>query len=114
MTYAPNLTVAGKQGMKVVLLSGSPVPPTRGTNTWKVRVLDPSGNQAQNATVVAKPFMPDHGHGTNVQPVVTANPDGTFDVAPLYLFMPGLWQVTFEIKSPTASDSVVFAFCVAG
>lgn len=114
MTYASNLSATGPQRLQVVLVDASPQPPARGTNTWKVKVLDPSGNPAQGVTLAAKPFMPDHGHGTSVQPMVTANADGTFDVAPVYLFMPGLWQITFDIKTTTSTDSVVFSFCIAG
>jgi len=113
MTYAPNMSAAATTA-KVVLVSASLSPPARGTNTWTIKVTDAQGNAIPNATVTAKPFMPDHGHGSSVEPVVTANPDGTFAVTPLYLFMPGLWQITFTVKTATTSDDVVFSFCVAG
>jgi hypothetical protein len=113
MTYAPNLS-ASANVTKVVLVDASPSPPARGTNTWTIKVTDAQGNAIPGATVTAKPFMPDHGHGSSVQPVVTANADGTFGVTPLYLFMPGLWQVTFTVKTASSSDDVVFSFCIAG
>ncbi len=113
MTYAANLSASSKTA-KVVLVDASPSPPARGSDTWKIKVTDSQGNALSNATVTAKPFMPDHGHGSSVEPVVTANPDGTYTVTPLYLFMPGLWQVTFTIKTASTSDDVVFSFCVAG
>ncbi len=113
MVYTPNLA-ASATGAKVVLVDASPAPPARGTNTWTLKVTDAQGNSIPGAIITAKPFMPDHGHGSSVQPVITANPDGTFGVTPLYLFMPGLWQVTFTVKTATTSDDVVFSFCIAG
>ena len=57
--------------------------------------------------------MPDHGHGTSVNATVSANPDGTYTVAPLYFFMPGVWRITFWIGSNQA-DVGEFFFCVPG
>ena len=69
-------------------------------------------------TITVTPFMPDHGHGTSVRAVVTAQPDGSFSVTPLYLFMAGVWRVTIAVgvgaSDAGASESVAFFFCVAG
>ncbi len=66
------------------------------------------------ATIKAVPWMPDHGHGTSVKPTVTpAGTAGTYNIANVYLFMPGLWQTTLTIQMPDqSSDQVVFSFCL--
>jgi hypothetical protein len=114
-TYSANMVQKGQSGVfQLALASADPAPPARGTNTWTVRVLDASGAPVTGATLDVKPFMPDHGHGTSIVATITANPDGTFGVTPLYLFMPGLWQMTFGVHAGSQNDSVVFSFCVAG
>lgn len=114
-TWAPNLTRAGELGaLQFVLVDATPAPPLRGDNTWKVKLLTAAGAAVSGATVEAVPFMPEHGHGTSVEAVATANADGTFTVAPLNLFMPGLWRVTLTAKAGTVTDTASFHFCVAG
>src|SRR5713101_2815575 len=64
--YAPNLAVTSvSTGMKFVLVSSTPAPPARGTDTWAVRVTDASGQALPNLSLSVLPFMPDHGHGTS-------------------------------------------------
>jgi hypothetical protein len=63
----------------------------------------------------ATPFMPDHGHGTGVKAVVTpTGSDGRYEVAPLYLFMPGYWEVTLTVQTGAVRDDVVFPVCISG
>lgn len=114
-TYVANL-VKTSGDMKVTLVSSDPAPPVRGTNTWTIRVADGAGNPVTGAAINVTPFMPDHGHGTSVRAVVTPQADGTYTVAPVYLFMPGVWKITFSMPGPDggAAPSVDFFFCVAG
>jgi len=115
-TYSPNLSVTSTTGsMKFFLVRSDPAPPAQGTDTWTIRVVDLSGNALPNLSLSVDPFMPDHGHGTSVRAQASANGDGTYTVTPLYLFMPGVWRITF-ISAPDAgaSDSAVFFFCIPG
>src|SRR5262249_40017779 len=89
----------------------APAPPARGTDTWSMRITDAAGTTQPGLTVGVLPFMPDHGHGTSVNASVTANPDGTYTVAPLYFFMPGVWRISFWIGPNQADVGEVF-FCV--
>jgi len=110
-TYVANLSKASASGnLKVTLVSSDPAPPIRGTNTWKVKVMDGAGNPMPNATLTVAPFMPDHGHPSNVKPQVTGGADGTYDIGNVYFFMPGVWRVTITV----GTDSVEFFFCVPG
>jgi YtkA-like len=116
MNYAPGLSVTstGKQ-MKFTLLSSDPAPPARGTDTWKVAVANASGQPLTALALQVLPFMPDHAHGSSVTPTVSTNQDGTYTVSNLYLFMPGIWQITFGATPPGGTaDSAVYYFCVPG
>jgi hypothetical protein len=112
--YAANLTKASTSGAyQIVLVDADPAPPALYTNTWTIKVENGSGAPMTDAELNVVPFMPDHGHGTSVKANVTAQPDGTMSVTPLYLFMGGVWRVEFNPQSGTP-DPVDFFFCIAG
>lgn len=114
-TYTANLEKAGASGVyRFTLLSATPAPPIRGTNSWSLRLTDTSGAVLSGATVDISPYMPDHGHGPSVKAAATEEGDHSYTVAPLYFFMPGLWQVTFKASVADKSDTAVFTFCVEG
>lgn len=113
--YAPGLMRTSASGAwQAVLVSSEPGPPIKGTNTWTVRLLDSAGATRDDVTVTVRTLMPDHNHGSTVKAVVTPMGDGLYGVAPLYLYMPGLWQVTLVIEAPTGPDNVMFPVCIAG
>jgi hypothetical protein len=113
--YSPDLTRTASSGAwQAVLVVSEPGPPIKGTNTWTVRLLDGSGATRDDVTVTARTFMPDHNHGSTVKAVVTPMGGGVYRVAPLYLYMPGLWQVTLDIDAPTGPDNVMFPICIPG
>jgi hypothetical protein len=41
--------------------------------------------------------MPEHFHGMNRAPVITARPDGTFDVRGMLFHMSGYWELYFDV-----------------
>jgi hypothetical protein len=96
-----------------------PSPPAKGSNTFHVQVSDAAGALMQGGLHVDL-RMPDHGHGTSVEPVITLDPAlGTYTVTPLFLFMPGVWRLEFESFAGSADDdsmldSVVLHFCIEG
>lgn len=115
MTFASDLSAMGQQKIfQVRLANAIPAPPARGNNAWRVEILDAKGAPVQGASVKVTPYMPDHKHGTQAVPTATQEADGSFSVTPLYLFMPGLWTVTFDVSDGTSTDSAVFAFCIEG
>ncbi len=116
-TYVANLAKASQSGaLRVTLASIDPAPPAIGTNGWTIRITDGSGTPMSNAPLTVTPFMPDHGHGSSIRAIVTPGSDGTYTVSPLYLFMPGVWRVTFALPAGDAgrAESVEFFFCIAG
>lgn len=97
------------------LMATTPAPPARLDNTWTLH-LESGGTSLDGATISARPFMPDHRHGTSIKPVITptGNP-GDYKFDRLNLWMPGLWEITFEATSASGSkDLAVFRVCIPG
>lgn len=115
-TYVPGLTKIGAHGYRVVLESSTPGPPRRGNNDWVVQVLDPASAPRDGLVIEVVPYMPDHGHGTAVQAIVTALGGGRYRIAKVNLFMSGYWTIRLGLvdsaMGPDELDDVTFAFCV--
>ncbi len=81
-----------------------------------MQVLDGKGAPVNGATIVTSGFMPDHNHGTSTIPQVTAKgQDGTYEITPMILFMPGVWKITFKVTAAGGvADSAEVTFCVDG
>jgi hypothetical protein len=58
------------------------------------------------AQVRVDAVMPEHKHGMNYRPTVTAMGDGRFRAEGLLLHMPGLWEIRFDLRSAGASEVV--------
>jgi hypothetical protein len=114
--YAPNLTRPSASGaFEAVLVSSVPAPPVKGTNTWTVRIVDRVGATQADLPMTASTFMPDHNHGSTVKAVVTPMADGLYLVKPLYLYMPGFWQIMLDVEPAAGTtDRVVFPICIPG
>jgi hypothetical protein len=120
-TIGPGLTKQGDAGaLTFVIVSADPVPAGLNYNTWVVKVLDKNGKPVTDATFTKadgtsniKTWMPLHGHPSSIVPTWTSNGDGTYTIK-LFLFMPGVWQITPTAQTGSTTDSAVFAFCVGG
>ena len=114
--YAPNLTRASASGAyQAVLVASDPAPPIKGTNVWTVQILDAGGVPQDGLAMTASPFMPDHNHPSTVKALVTPMGGGDYVVKPLYLYMPGYWEVTLSLQPPGgAKDTVMFPICIPG
>ena len=113
--FVVGLTKVGQSNkLSFKLLSATPAPPARGDNTWIVEISSvASGAPMTGVSMVATPFMPDHQHGTSIDVVVTPQAEtGQYELAPVNLWMPGLWQTTIEAQAGADTDKVVFAFCI--
>jgi YtkA-like protein len=115
--YAVGVEAKSTDGaLTVEFMDASPAPPTKGNNIWTVKLLDGAGKPVNGATIVTTPYMPDHAHGSSIKPQATAKgDDGTYEITPVNLFMPGVWQITFAVTTPGGmDDSAVVTFCVDG
>jgi YtkA-like len=120
-TYTADMVQAGMNGKYTfTLVSANPAPPGLDTNVWTMKIVDATGAPPPVDQVVAYPFMPKMGHGSSQVPQFAANADGSFSVSDVYLFMDGLWTVTFSVMGPEvdggakplALDSAVYTFCI--
>ena len=48
--------------------------------------------------------MPEHKHGMNYRPSVTALGDGRFRADGLLLHMPGTWEFSFDVRGKTGNE----------
>jgi hypothetical protein len=106
-----------KQGARGALtftiMSGDPAPPVRGDNTWVIE-LTASSTPVAGAFVSVVPFMPAHGHGAGKFVEVTESTQelGQYELSPVNLWMPGVWETTIAVTSASGDDDVVFRFCI--
>jgi hypothetical protein len=115
--YAPGVAVQSQdQRIRVVLVAGNPAPPIVGMNTWTVAVEGPGDAAVPDAALAVAPYMPDHGHGSPLPANATPNGDGTYSIAPLYFFMPGVWRIQITVATSDAGppSTVDFFFCIGG
>jgi len=115
--YVAGLTAEGERGELAFRIDSSePAPPAKGGNTWEVSVLDADGSPMLGRLDLALD-MPDHGHGSQVDPEVTYDEDtGRFTITPLYLFMAGVWRIELTLVSDAEKvvDRGTFYFCIEG
>ena len=114
-TFLAGMTKTGPGGIEFTLVSSTPAPPSRGDNLWEV-ALTRAGAPLTGATLEAVPFMPAHQHGPTVPPVVSPGAsDGRFEVTPVNMWMPGVWEITLRATPAGGTrDEVVFRFCIPG
>lgn len=116
--YADGLARVGDEGLvQVRFLAASQTPPDVGLNTWTLEVIDADCRPVESATVVARPVMIQHEHGTNpeLHHAQVGSAAGRYELGPVDLMMAGWWQVTFTVTLEDGSiDTVVFDFCLEG
>jgi YtkA-like protein len=111
-TYDANVSEKGTAD-DFIVTDISPPPPATGNTTWKLKIVDATGQPVKDATMTnIKTWMPQHSHPSTALPVPTNNGDGTYTIDNLYLYMPGVWQVTFNITTGSTTDSAMFTFCL--
>lgn len=110
-TFVIGIAKTGQQ-MTFTLPPATPAPPMRGDNAWTLELTDAAG-PVTGATIVATPFMPDHQHGTPIEVNVTPPPDaGQYELSPINMWMPALWETSIQAAAAGTSDRVIFKFCI--
>jgi hypothetical protein len=98
---APYATFAvDVQPLTVELRTSPAQPPERGVMSVELRVKDAQGAPRDGLTLDVVPWMPAHGHGSSVIPLVTPEGDGVYRVDRLQLAMPGAWQLRLSMRAP--------------
>jgi hypothetical protein len=111
--FAIGLSKSGSL-VRATFVSADPAPLIKGDNTWVLDFTDLEGAPLVGLTIVVVPMMPDHGHGTPINAVVTElEQPGRYEITPVNLFMTGYWESTFDITlAGGEQDSLMFGFCV--
>lgn len=117
--YVAGLEQPSERAMfKARFVEGTPAPPDRGDNAWKLEIVDAAGAPRTDLTRVrVRAWMPDHGHGTSPSPWNVANAlqeAGRFAVGPMNLFMGGYWEFTIEGQAGDETDTAIVGFCIEG
>lgn len=96
------------------IMSATPAPPARNDNAWNVQVNALAGGApVEDAAITVTPFMPAHGHGAGKNVLVEPGAEaGRYELSPINLWMPGVWETTVNVVSPAGNDKVVFKFCI--
>jgi hypothetical protein len=117
-TFVVGLEHAGVGGaLDFKLMSADPAPPARGDNTWIVQINSMAsgvvGDAVNGASLVVTPFMPAHQHGSPITVQITPEAtSGQYQLSPVNLWMPGVWETTVQATSGPSSDRAVFKFCI--
>jgi hypothetical protein len=92
---APDAVLTTQEGSFRVEVRTAPEPPTRGSNTMQLHIIDVASGEGVDALdVVVVPWMPVMGHGASVKPTVKhGDAPGTYVVDGVHLFMPGTWEL---------------------
>ena len=67
-------------------------------------VCTKSNNAGELVAIDAQ--MPEHKHGMNYRPTVTSRGDGRFRAEGLLLHMPGLWELSFDVRAPGKQEAL--------
>jgi hypothetical protein len=107
-SVAPGASWTSGAGATVTIVATNPSPPSRFTNWWAVTVDDRSGApMIDPARLRVSAYMPEHRHAAPVVPGVTSEMEGLV-VGPLELWMPGLWEIRFDLDA----ERIVIPICI--
>jgi len=105
----PDQTMTSDSGALTIAVWFAPDPPSTGSDAAQIAFTDANGVAVSGLDLSVVPWMPAHGHGTSVNPTVTESTPGVFVATPLYLFMPGSWELRMTIGG-TVDDTAKASF----
>ena len=105
----PDQMVTSDSGALTIAVRFAPDPPTAGEDAAQLVFTDATGAPVAGLDLSVVPWMPAHGHGTSVNPTVTETEPGVFVASPLYLFMPGSWELRMTTAG-TVDDTAKASF----
>ena len=100
----PQEVLASASGQLRVDVRWWPQPTHVGDGAVELAIADAAGAPATGVALAVLLWMPAHGHGTSVQPKVTETAPGVFVAAPLYLHMPGEWELLMSMSTAGTVD----------
>lgn len=104
---SPYANFATDSGSYRIAMRTSPSqPPVRGVLQVELRVTDADGKPADGLSIAAVPWMPSHGHGSSVEPIVTPEGSGIYEIDDVSLYMPGTWQLRLTVGDDHALQDI--------
>lgn len=98
--------------LTVAIVAADPAPPLVGPNAWTVLLSDERGEAITAADVTFTGWMPQHGHGLSSVPLARELEGGRYEIRPINLFMPQLWEFGVGVTRDDEREVVTFSFCV--
>jgi hypothetical protein len=96
----------------VAIVAAEPAPPLVGANRWTVQLSGEGGDSIAGASVSFTGWMPQHGHGLNAVPLIEELEGGRYEIQPIILYMPQLWELGVVVTQNGERERVTFGFCV--
>lgn len=111
--FALGMSKATPDGaVTVAIVAADPSPPLVGPNAWTLLLTDERGQALPGADVSFSGWMPQHGHGLSSVPLARELDGGRYEIRPINLFMPQLWEFGVGVVRDEGSEVVKFRFCV--
>jgi hypothetical protein len=98
--------------LTVTIEAAEPAPPLTGPNSWTVLLSGETGEVITAADVTVTGWMPEHRHGLNAVPLTRELEGGRYEIQPIILYMPQLWELGVVVNRSGQRDAVTFTFCV--
>jgi hypothetical protein len=98
--------------LSVAIVAAEPAPPLVGPNAWIVMLSAETGEAIADASVTLTGWMPRHGHGLSSVPLTRELDGGRYEIRPINLFMPQLWEFGVVVTRNGEPEVVTFTFCV--
>jgi len=101
------VTGRGLFSVELVLKSGEL---KKGANEVNLIVHDSKDRDVVDADITIQPWMPETGHGIDIEPVIEEKGGGLYHVSNLVLTMGGHWELRVGVSKAGVSDMAVFDF----
>ncbi len=108
--YPDSVLVQGEKGIFAVEMLAPKGGLTMGVNAVEIIVHDADDRDVPGASVRVIPWMPEHRHGVEEEPVVFDRGGGVYSAEHLELGMTGWWELTVEVRKGDLFDRAVFSF----
>lgn len=110
--FVTPVRLASEGGLATLLVtSAEPERPRLGDNAWFVDLSAADGTPLA-ASFTLNAWMPEHNHGSLKAALVSSVETGRYEIRPIHLHMPGLWQFRFEISVNGTLDRAQLEYCI--
>jgi hypothetical protein len=85
-----------------------------GNNSIDILIRDSDGKGVEGLAITIQPWMPDMGHGIDIQPIIYEKGSGKYTLDNVYISMSGHWELRIDIARQGIKDHAVFDFANIG